>query len=77
MSYIVWDNNESRIFKTAKEAWGYITPILKDNPVLKFQGFGQTVTNINNRVAVLRDFETKKPWLDFPSYLQPQENSDE
>lgn len=73
MSYIVWDNSEMRSFRTAKEAWCFITPILKANPVLKFLGFGRTKTNTSNRVAVLRDFDTKQPWSDAPPYMQPKE----
>lgn len=71
MSYIVWDNDECFTFKTAKEAWAYIQPIQNDNPDLKFYGFGRTVTNINNHVAVLRQFDTINPWENAPNYMRP------
>jgi len=72
MSYIVWDNGEPRSFRTAKAAWGYIMPVLRENPVLKFMGFRDTKVNaINNKVGILRDFDTIKPWVNAPPYMQP------
>lgn len=73
MSYIVWDNGECLSFRTAEEAWKYITPVLRTNPMIKFAGFGRTVTNITNRVAVLRNYDTLNPWKDAPPYMQPKE----
>lgn len=75
MAWIVWDNTDCKIFRTAKSAWAYLTPILKDNPLVadSFRGFGKTVTNINNHVGVLRNYDTVKPWSDAPPYLQPEE----
>lgn len=72
MGFIVWDCGECHIFKTAKEAWDYINPIRKENPILKFQVFRDTATNINNHVLVLRDFDTVKPWENAPPYLRPK-----
>lgn len=74
MSYIVWDNGECHIYSSAKRAWGYIQPILNDNPGLTFYGFSGALANVTNHVAVLRQSDTEEqPWKDYPTYLQPIE----
>ena len=72
MSFVIWNGIDCKIFssKKAGEAWSYVM----DNKSISEEWDGWVNSKVStNHVAVINQFDTRMPYADAPSYLQPKE----